>query len=51
VDVIARAEPQQRRRAMLEMRQHELTGRAVIQRHGGSRPWIDELGMSTTASA
>jgi hypothetical protein len=51
LDVIACSESQQRRRPVLEVRQHELAGRAVPQADLGARPGVDQLGVDEAARA
>ncbi len=51
LDVVARAEAQERRRAVAEMREHELAGGAVLQLERGTRLRIDQLGVDEAARA
>ena len=51
LDVVARAEAQQRRRAVPEVGQHELARGAVVQLHGGARLGVDQLGVDEAARA
>ena len=50
-DVVARAEPQERRRAVAEVRQDELARRAVLERDGRARRGVDQLGVDEPARA
>lgn len=49
--MVARAKPQQRRRAVLEMRQHQLAHDPVAERQGSARLGVDQLGVEETAGA
>ena len=51
LDVVARAEAQERRGAMLEVREDELAGRAVVQLERVARLGVDQLGVDEAARA
>ena len=51
LDVVARAEAQQRRGAVAKVCQHELAVGAVVERDGGARLRLDQLGVDEAARA
>ena len=51
LDVVARAEAQQRRGAVAQVREHELAGRAVLHRDRGAGLGVDQLGVDEAARA
>src|SRR3954470_7139856 len=48
-DVVARAEPQQRRGAVAQVREDELAGRSVLERERIARAGVDQLGVDVVA--